>query len=208
MASLALQPAPRGAGGPRPGLGPRGGQATAPPSNPAKLGEFLQAAAGRWPQQPGNPDEPQVYGYVIWNEPNLAAEWGGNAPDAAAYKNLLQAAYNGVKAGSANAWVISAGLAPTGDDPPQAVDDRTYLQAMYASGAGSTFDYLGANPLGFASAPDDTSDPNGYNFARAEEWRAIMQPTATGQGHVRHRDRLAARHATRPRQQLQLDEGL
>jgi uncharacterized repeat protein (TIGR01451 family) len=151
------------------------GTATAPPVNPAKLGEFLQVAATRWPRQPGNPDKGQIYGYVVWNEPNLAAEWGGNTPDAAAYTNLLQAAYNGVKAGSANAWVISAGLAPTDDDLPDAVDDRTYLQSIYTAGAGSYFDYLGVNPMGFASAPDDTSDPNGYCFSRAEEWRALME---------------------------------
>ena len=151
------------------------GSATAPPNNPGKLGELLQAVAGRWPRQPGNLDRPQIYGYVIWNEPNLAVEWGGNAPDAAAYTTLLQAAYNGVKAGSADAWVISAGLATTSDDLPAAVDDRSFLQAMYTAGAGSYFDYLGANPLGFASAPDDASDPNGYSFSRAEEWRAIME---------------------------------
>jgi uncharacterized repeat protein (TIGR01451 family) len=151
------------------------GTASAPPGNPAKLGEFLQVVAGRWPRQLSNPDKAQIYGYVIWNEPNLAAEWGGNAPHAPAYTSLLQAAYNGVKAASSHAWVISAGLAPTGDDPPHAVDDRIYLQQMYTAGAGSSFDYLGANPMGFAYAPDDASDPNGYHFARAEEWRAIME---------------------------------
>ena len=156
------------------------GTATAPPSNPAKLGEFVQAAAARWPRQPGNPGQAQVYGYVIWNEPNLAEEWGGNAPDASAYTALLQSAYNGVKAASPSAWVISAGLAPTGDDLPNAVDDRTYLQQAYTAGAGSYFDYLGANPMGFASAPDDDSDPNGLNFARAEEWRAIMEANGDG----------------------------
>ncbi len=157
------------------------GDATAPPSNPAQLGEFLEAVAARWPRQTGDPDQPQIYGYVIWNEPNLAAEWGGNTPDAAAYAVLLQAAYGGVKAGSPDAWVISAGLAPTGDDPPQAVDDRSYLQQIYdVPGAGSYFDYLGANPMGFAYAPDDASDPNGLNFERAEAWREIM--VANGDG--------------------------
>jgi uncharacterized repeat protein (TIGR01451 family) len=156
------------------------GTTTAPPSNTATLGQFLQAVAGRWPRQLGNADGPQIYGYVVWNEPNLADEWGGNAPDAAAYVALLQAAYNGVKAGSADAWVISAGLAPTDDEPPNTIDDLTYLQAMYTAGAGSYFDFLGVNPMGFAYAPDDTSDPNGYNFSRAEHWRAIMETNGDG----------------------------
>ena len=133
----------------------------------------MAAAAGRWPRQPGV-DAPQIHGYVVWNEPNLASEWGGDPPSAAGYTALLQAAYNGVKASSTDAWVISAGLAPTGDDPPDAVDDRTFLLAMYAAGAGSYFDMLGANPMGFASAPDDASDPNGYHFSRALAWRQIM----------------------------------
>ncbi len=160
----------------RPGKG-----ATAPPDNPAKLEEFLQAVAKGERFVNGELSYvPKIAGYVIWNEPNLAAEWGGDPPDAAAYTALLQAAYNGVKAEDPNAWVISAGLAPTGDDPPNAVDDRTFLQAMYTAGAGSYFDKLGVNPMGFASAPDDTSDPNDYNFSRALEWRQIMVDNGDG----------------------------
>ncbi|MBU1879201.1 MAG: DUF11 domain-containing protein, partial [Chloroflexi bacterium] len=155
------------------------GTTSAPPSNPAKLGELLQTAAARWPVTTALPNRPQIHGYVVWNEPNLAAQWGGNAPDAAAYTSLLQAAYNGVQAGSPNAWVISAGLATT-NGGPDAVDDRTYLQAMYDAGFDAYCDRLGVNPLGFASAPDDTSDPNGYDFSRALDWRAIM--VANGDG--------------------------
>jgi uncharacterized repeat protein (TIGR01451 family) len=160
------------------------GSGTAPPTNPQHLGNFLQVIAGRWPRQPANSDVPQIYGYVIWNEPNLADEWGGEAPDAAAYTDLLKAAYEGVKAGSPHAWVISAGLATTGDDAPNAVDDLVYLQQMYDAGVDSYFDYLGANPLGFAYAPDDTSDPNGFHFARAEQWRAIMEDNGDGDKRV------------------------
>jgi uncharacterized repeat protein (TIGR01451 family) len=151
------------------------GTATAPPSDPAKLGEFLQEVAsggrfvnGRWSYVP------KIAGYVIWNEPNLAAEWGGNAPDAAAYTALLQAAYNGVKAGDPNAWVISAGLAPTNENSATAVDDRIFLEDMLFNSACTYFDRLGVNPMGFASAPDDTSDPNDYNFSRALGWRQIL----------------------------------
>ena len=156
------------------------GSGTAPPANPQRLGDFLEFVAGRWPRQQDNAGVPQIHGFVIWNEPNLAVEWGGEAPDAVAYTDLLKAAYEGVKAGSPDAWGITAGLATTGDDPANAVDDRTYLQQMYDAGAGSCFDYLGTNPMGFAYAPDDTSDPNGFYFARAEEWRAIMEANGDG----------------------------
>ncbi|MDH4208607.1 MAG: DUF11 domain-containing protein, partial [Anaerolineae bacterium] len=143
---------------------PPGSSPSAPPTDPDKLREFLEWLAGYT----------GAAGFIIWNEPNLAAEWGGNSPDAAAYAALLHAAYDGVKAGNPNALVISAGLAPTNGDGASAVDDRTYLQAMLNSGACNYFDLLGVNPMGFASAPDDTSDPNGYNFSRALEWRDIM----------------------------------
>lgn len=134
------------------------GTESAPPSNPAKLGEFVGAAAARYPYFSGAAGA-SIRGFIIWNEPNLAAEWGGNAPNAAAYTALLQAAYNGVKAGSPNARVISAGLATTNENSATAVDDRVYLAAMYDAGARTYFDYLGVNPLGFAFAPDDYSDP-------------------------------------------------
>ena len=149
------------------------GDDTAPPSNPAKLGEFLAAVAERFPYSSGASGA-AIRGFIVWNEPNLAAEWGGNTPDAAAYTALLQAAYNGVKGAAADAWVISAGLATTNENSATAVDDRIFLQAMYTAGAASYFDYLGVNPMGFASAPDDYSDPNGLDFSRAEELRQIM----------------------------------
>ena len=112
----------------RPGL-----SQTAPPQNPDDLKDFLQALASR-------SDVPPIDAYIIWNEPNLASEWGNQAPDAADYAALLQAAYAGVKAGNPNALVISAGLATTNGDPPNAVDDGVFLQAMYDAGAKDDFD--------------------------------------------------------------------
>jgi len=37
----------------------------------------------------------QIKGYIVWNEPNLAKEWGGQPPDPAAYTDLLRRAYEG-----------------------------------------------------------------------------------------------------------------
>jgi uncharacterized repeat protein (TIGR01451 family) len=152
-----------------------GSSETAPPSDPDDLKDFMQALATGVRNYNGQTTYvPKITGYVIWNEPNLASEWGGNAPSATDYAALLQGAYEGVKGADPNALVISAGLAPTNGDPGVAVDDRTYLQGMLDDGACAYFDMLGVNPMGFASGPDDTSDPNGYNFSRALEWRDIM----------------------------------
>jgi uncharacterized repeat protein (TIGR01451 family) len=150
---------------------PPGSTETAPPTNPNDLRDFVDAIADRT-------NVPPIDAYIIWNEPNLADEWGGQPPNAADYVDLLDAAYQGV---NGRGLVVSAGLATTSGNPPDSVDDRTYLQQMYdVPGAGGFFDLVGANPMGFASAPDDTSDPNGYNFSRALEWRQIMVNNGDG----------------------------
>jgi uncharacterized repeat protein (TIGR01451 family) len=152
-----------------------GSSESAPPTGPDDLRDFLAAVATGERHYNGQTSYvPKIDGYVIWNEPNLASEWGGQPPSATEYVALLQAGYDGVKGMDPSALVISAGLAPTNGDPGVAVNDLTYLQAMLDEGACAYFDMLGANPMGFASAPDDTSDPNGYYFSRALEWRDIL----------------------------------
>ncbi len=143
-----------------------GGEETAPPTDPQYLRDFMHALVTRFGSR--------VSGYVIWNEPNLAAEWGGETPDAERYVNLLWAAYEGAKAADPSVTIVSAGLASTNDVSSRAVDDRVYLQRMYDAGAASAFDVMGSNPLGFASSPDDTSDPNHFYFSRVTELRDIM----------------------------------
>lgn len=124
----------------------------------------------------------RVAAYVVWNEPNLAAEWAGQPPDPAAYVELLCAAWDAIRGADPHAVVVSAGLAPTNHADASAMDDRAYLQAMYAAGAAECFDVLGAHPYGFAYAPDDAHGAHdGLNLARLADLRAIM--VANGDGH-------------------------
>jgi hypothetical protein len=117
----------------------------------------------------------RVAAYVIWNEPNLATEWGGQPPDPATYVELLCAAQASIGTVDPEAVVVSAGLAPTNQADASALDDRLYLQAMYDTGAASCFDVLGAHPYGFAYSPDDPYGAhNGLNFARLADLRIIM----------------------------------
>ncbi len=97
----------------------------------------------------------RVTAYVVWNEPNLAAEWAGQLPDPASYVALLCSAQPAIRAADPQALVVSAGLAPTNHADASALDDRYYLQAMYAAGADACFDVLGAHPYGFAYPPED-----------------------------------------------------
>jgi len=139
----------------------------APPDDLADYARFVSAVAARY--------RGRVRAYIIWNEPNLAREWGGRPPDPAGYVALLQGAYRAVKAIDPAALVISAGLAPTNHQDQEALDDRLYLEAMYRAGARDFFDVLGAHPYGFAYPPDDPREAHdGFNLARVEDLRAIM----------------------------------
>ena len=108
-------------------------------------GDFVQRVAERY--------QGRIRAYIIWNEPNLAIEWGGQPPDPVGFTKLLQVGYEAVKAGDPEALVVAAGLAPTNSNEAQAMDDRLFLQAMYRAGASAYFDVLGAHPYSFGQAP-------------------------------------------------------
>jgi GH35 family endo-1,4-beta-xylanase len=123
----------------------------------------------------------QIRGYIVWNEPNLAKEWGGRRPDPAAYTEMLRLAYEAIKAADPEATVVSAGLASTNHQNVEAMDDRVFLEAMYQAGAGDYFDALGAHPYGFAYPPDDPQGAHdGLNLARLLDLRAIMEAHGDG----------------------------
>jgi hypothetical protein len=123
----------------------------------------------------------QIRGYIVWNEPNLAREWGGRPPDPAAYTDLLRRAYEAIKAADPEATVVSAGLAPTNHQDAEAMDDRAFLEAMYQAGAGAYFDVLGAHPYGFAYPPDDPRGAHdGLNLTRLLDLREIMEAHGDG----------------------------
>lgn len=117
-----------------------------PPEHPQDFGDFCHAIAGRY--------RGRVRAYQVWNEPNLAREWGGWPPDPAGYVELLKACYIGIKTADPDALVISAGLSPTGNGPPEAMPDIEYLIAMYEAGAAPYFDLLGVHAPGFLYPPE------------------------------------------------------
>jgi hypothetical protein len=139
----------------------------APPEKLADYRDFVQRVAERY--------RGRIRAYIIWNEPNLAIEWGGQPPDPLGFTELLQVGYEAVKAGDPRALVVAAGLAPTNSNEAQAMDDRLFLQAMYRAGASAYFDVLGAHPYNFGQAPAaPESDSNYPAFRRLAELRTIM----------------------------------
>lgn len=115
-----------------------------------------------------------VAGYVIWNEPNIKAQWGNQAPDPTAYLLMLQAAYEGAKAGDAAATIVSAPLAPTSPSPGEAIDDLVYLGQLYDLGLANYVDYIGLSGLGFAHDPDHDPGTAAFNFSRLNYLHNVM----------------------------------
>jgi len=155
----------------------------APPADYAQFEEFCYQIASRYRNQ--------IRAYQVWNEPNLAREWGGQPPDPEAYTRLLAHCYNGIKRGDPAAIVISAGLAPTGTGLPVAMPDDEYLRRMYEAGAADYFDMLGVNAPGYKAAPwlspeevaeaPDLGGQRWASFRHVEDIRRIM--VETGEAH-------------------------
>lgn len=151
-----------------------------PPNKIADLGDFLSVMASRY--------KGRIRAYEIWNEPNLAREWGGQPPNASQYVALLREAYRRIKQADPNAMVISAGLTPTGTWSPEATPDDVYLDEMYKAMGGASsgyYDVLGVHAAGYKAppeiSPEEADDNPAYGgerffcFRRVEDLRRIME---------------------------------
>ncbi len=126
------------------------------------FGDFVQAFVERYGDR--------VAAIIIWNEPNLALEWGFQALDPAGYTQLLQVAYQRAKAANPKVQVLGGALAPTLAPPgnDQAMNDLVYLQRMLDAGAGEAMDGLAVHAYGWVFPADDPPDPHVINFRRVE----------------------------------------
>lgn len=120
---------------------------------------------------------------IVWNEPNLAFEWGERPPDPAAYAGLLRTVYPQIKEANPEAVVLAAGLAPTTELPgnERAYNDLLYLQAIYDAGGQPYFDALAAHAYGHRVPLAQPPDPGKVNFRRVELLPRVME--RNGDGH-------------------------
>ena len=139
-----------------------------PPVNDEDFGDFVAAVVQRY--------KGRVHYYQIWNEPNLAFEWGNQVAQPADYVRLLKIAYQRAKAVDPSVVILSAALAPTVENSDRAMPDVTFLQGMYDAGAKPYFDVLSTNAYGLRDGPDDMriNQPNDVNFSRPILLREIM----------------------------------
>jgi hypothetical protein len=156
-----------------------------PPDDLQDYYDYVYAVAKRY--------QGRVEAYQIWNEPNLAREWGGRPPNPAEYIEMLKVGFSAVKAADPNAIVISAGMAPTTRHDLEAMPDIYFIQGMYDAGGAAYFDVLGVHAPGYKSPPEIdpavvAADPdlnNGdsapealrrvYAFRRVEDLREVME---------------------------------
>lgn len=113
---------------------------------------------------------------IIWNEPNLSAEWGFQPAEPARYARLLKETYARVKAANPAAVVLAGALAPTLENAGSAVglNEIDFLTALYRLGAGAHFDALAVHSYGFRAPPENPPHPDRLNFRRVELLRQIM----------------------------------
>jgi hypothetical protein len=161
-----------------------------PPDDIQDFADFLAAVAERYAGR--------IDAYQIWNEPNLAREWCDRSPSPDGYAEMLAASYSAIKAVDPRALVISAGLSPTGSQPPAAMPDDSYLERLYEAMGGSSdghFDLLGVHAAGFAAPPEISPDEAAANkaqyggerfftFRRVEDLRAIQERFGDGDKQV------------------------
>ena len=145
----------------------------APPDDPQAFADFLSELLNRYPGKIG--------AIEVWNEMNLEREWNtaeGISP--AAYVELLQPAYETIKAADPNIIVISGALSPTGINcnvsfpgcqptgRPIVVDDVTYLRGFIDAGGLDFADCIGVHSNGTNLPPtaDGANPPaqEGYTF--------------------------------------------
>lgn len=126
------------------------------------FGDFVQAFVERYGDR--------VEAIIIWNEPNLALEWGFQPLDPEGYTQLLQVVYQRAKATNPQVQVLGGALAPTLAPPgsDQAMNDLLYLDRMLDAGAGKAMDGLAVHAYGWVFPADDPPDPQVINFRRTE----------------------------------------
>jgi cellulase (glycosyl hydrolase family 5) len=153
------------------------------PSDPSTFRNFMQAISSRYAGK--------VQAYEIWNEQNLSREMGSGNVDPSRYLPLLEAGFNGIRAGDPSALALLGAPSPTGADiAGESIDDLSYLQQLFALNGGEAknfYDAVSAHPSGFSNPPDCTpatpecslsggfnNDPSFFAFTRVQQYRDLM----------------------------------
>ncbi len=137
-----------------------------PPRQPATIGTFARELTSHFQEA--------VPFVQVWDQPNLAENWGGRSVTGDEFKPVLEAAWTGARNGNASVRVISPELAPVSDQST-GVSDLRFLEQLYAAGADGYFDIVGISLDGGEYSPDDRRvSETKMNFSRAILVRELM----------------------------------
>jgi polysaccharide biosynthesis protein PslG len=131
----------------------------------------------------------RIEAWEVWNEPNLSDFFVGNA---AAYAQLLRAAYPAFKSGDSNALVVFGG--PSGND-------TDFLRNVYAAGIRGAFDVMANHPYqGIAdAAPEVPDDGTKYNLSHVRSVHDLMRANGDGAKQIWFTEFGWSSHANPPR---------
>ncbi|MBV7330286.1 SH3 domain-containing protein [Chloroflexi bacterium TSY] len=125
------------------------GSVGGPPQDPNTYANFVGAMAGKYCGS-------SLKAIEVWNEQNLHYEWGNKPLNPGEYVALLIPSYAAIKAACPSMTVVSGALTPAGNNGNLAMDDFTYLEAMFQAGMANYADAIGAHPSGYNVPPDHT----------------------------------------------------
>jgi len=133
------------------------------------FGRFVEQFAARY--------RGRVDHLIIWNEPNLAFEWGYQPVDPERYVRMVQIAGEAARRGNPDVVILAGALAPTLEPvgSPFGMNDLDYLAMLYKAGFAGTYDVLAVHSYGFKFPPEDPPAPDVLNFRRVELLRSIME---------------------------------
>jgi hypothetical protein len=128
----------------------------------------------------------KITAIIVWNEPNLAFEWGYQETTAADYVSLLATTASAVRAVNSEVLILGGALAPTLEPigSPWGLNDLIYLDEMYKAGAADHMDGLAVHTYGFRFPPEVEPAPDLLNFRRFELYHEIMLRYGDTQGRV------------------------
>ncbi len=133
------------------------------PQNASDYGRFMGAAAQRYGSRSADPRlRGSIQVWSLWNEPNHKP-YSMPKPDPDKYAAMLKSAYAAIKAADPTAVVLTGGTAPA----PDAADGSdyqpaTWLEKLYARGAGGSFDGVAHHPYAYPFSPLTDKEWNAY----------------------------------------------
>jgi hypothetical protein len=145
---------------------PQSPNAGAPPVDIGKFGDFIAEFVRHY--------QGRVSFLQIWNEPNLASEWGGTI-DPAGYVAMLAEASHRAKSVDPNVVILSAPMAMTTENSDRAMDELSFWRSLFELGVGAHFDIVSANAYGLDRPFDDPASLNALNIRRVELLHALVE---------------------------------